>query len=231
MAERQGGEERHSVPTAQTERSPLHPQGHAGAPHLRHRLREGVLVATLSVATAVTALMFAATTTGLPPATQTVVSPELYEPVTIPHRTTVVDRAIPLGPDEAPRAESPTPTPTPSPTASPRPKPRTTPRPQPEPVVSLETSHSVGGTATWYAAWYMHTGDLVGAAGPLIRVGDWRGRTVQVCSGSSCVNVRLVDWCACGDRGSLPTLIDLSPAAFSALASQSRGVIRVKVSW
>jgi len=122
--------------------------------------------------------------------------------------------------------------PLPAPFATPEPTPprreRATPAAQP---AFASTGSSIEGTATWYAAWYMHTGDLVGAAGPLIRVGDWRGRIVQVCYESSCVNVRLVDWCACGDRGSLPTLIDLSPAAFSALAPQSIGVIRVRVSW
>jgi rare lipoprotein A (peptidoglycan hydrolase) len=39
--------------------------------------------------------------------------------------------------------------------------------------------------------------------------------------------VALIDWCACG-RG---RVIDLYRAAFSRLASPSRGVIRVSVTW
>jgi hypothetical protein len=176
--------------------------------------------------------MFAATTTGLPPATQTVVSPELYEPVTIPHRTTVVDRAIPLGPDEAPRAESPTPTPTPSPTASPRPKPRTTPRPQPEPVVSLETSHSVDGTATWYClagrsrCSVGRTGGLYAAISPDL---DFlRGRAISVCSGASCVIVTVRD-CNCGPG--VTKAVDLYADAFRVLAPLSAGRLKVTIRW
>jgi hypothetical protein len=82
----------------------------------------------------------------------------------------------------------------------------------------------VHGTASWYQD-PKHPDGLYAAAGPALRVGDWRGRTVQVCAGS-CVTVRLTDWCACPKR-----VIDLSSDAFSRLAPLSRGLVRVTVSW
>ena len=202
--------------------------------------REGVLVAALSAATAITALMFAATTTGLPPATQTVVSPELYEPVTIPRSIPSTTRptlgaSIPLGTDEAPRAESPTPTPTPSPTASPLPTPRATPRPQPEPVVSLETSHSVEGTSTWFCNHDASRGPLsrcsVGRTGGLYAaispdLGFLRGRAISVCSGASCVVVTVID-CNC----QATRAVDLYADAFRVLAPLSAGRLKVTIRW
>lgn len=57
---------------------------------------------------------------------------------------------------------------------------------------------------------------------------------VQVCAfgdgRTACTHVRVVSHCACGDRHGIPTVIDLSPAAFRDLAPLSRGVIRVEVS-
>jgi len=44
-----------------------------------------------------------------------------------------------------------------------------------------------------------------------------------------CVTVQLTDWCACGDRGGQPTLLDLSASAFRRLAPLSKGVIAVEV--
>ena len=80
----------------------------------------------------------------------------------------------------------------------------------------------VHGTASWYD----NGPGLYAAAGPALRVGDWRQRTVQVCA-SSCVTLRLVDYCACPKR-----VIDLSPAAFRATGTPlSRGLVTVTVSW
>lgn len=123
-------------------------------------------------------------------------------------------------------------TPTPAPTLPPRAVagPLTTPKPSPKPRGRISTA-LIGGKATWYAAWYMNKGDRVGAAGPALRVGKWRGRTVKVCSSGECVKVKLVDWCACGRRNGVETLIDLSPSAFAALAPINQGVIRVTVEW
>ena len=89
------------------------------------------------------------------------------------------------------------------------------------------------GNATWYCLSGVSSchrdygGGLYAAAGPALRVGDWRGRTVTVCTGSRCVTVQLVDWCACpGGR-----VIDLYSAAFRRLAPLSEGEIRVAVRW
>lgn len=81
------------------------------------------------------------------------------------------------------------------------------------------------GVATWF-----RTPGLTGAAGPVLRdaLGDWRGEHVTVCA-SRCVTVALIDWCACGERGGEPTLIDLSDGAFARLADPSRGVIDVTI--
>jgi hypothetical protein len=102
--------------------------------------------------------------------------------------------------------------------------------PKPEPAVEGDIGTAlVGGKATWYddgSGYY-------GAAGPVLREalgGDpaFRGQTVRVCA-DDCVLVRLTDWCACGDRGGAPTLIDLSPDAFARLAPLSAGVIDVTI--
>jgi hypothetical protein len=88
------------------------------------------------------------------------------------------------------------------------------------------TSLRRSGIASWYCCTHGYPTGLYGAAGPALRTGHWRGRTVQVGSGSRMVRVTLVDWCACPDR-----LIDLYPAAFSRLGPLSRGLLNVKVSW
>jgi len=90
----------------------------------------------------------------------------------------------------------------------------------------------VSGLASWYCSdtspctrGYPE-GTLAAAAGPALRVGDWRGRIVKVCGNGHCVKVILADWCACPRR-----VIDLYRGAFSKLASPSRGVLRVSISW
>jgi hypothetical protein len=112
------------------------------------------------------------------------------------------------------------------------------PRPQPEIEVSprvtvigpvVGRSHRVGGTASWYcqtgvsACHRDYAGGMYAAAGPALRVGDWRGRHVRVCSGSACVIVQLIDWCACGSGPE----IDLYSDAFRRLAPLSEGTIAV----
>jgi rare lipoprotein A (peptidoglycan hydrolase) len=95
------------------------------------------------------------------------------------------------------------------------------------------TGHSASGTATWYCkpgvsvCHNAYPGGLYAAAGPELRVGDWRGRAVRVCGNGRCVNVRLIDWCACGGNH----IIDLYSDAFTRLAPLSAGGIRVRVSW
>ncbi len=92
-----------------------------------------------------------------------------------------------------------------------------------EPIMSAPASrHSIRGISSWYAT---GPGGLTAAAGPALRVGDWRGRIVIVCAGA-CIAVRIVDWCACPRR-----LIDLSRDAFARLADPSRGLLEVTARW
>lgn len=88
----------------------------------------------------------------------------------------------------------------------------------------------LGGKATWYDVGPGH----YAAAGPVLRDalgGDpaFRGQRVSVCSGERCTTVVLTDWCACGERGGIPTLLDLSADAFRDLAPLSAGVIDVSI--
>jgi hypothetical protein len=104
--------------------------------------------------------------------------------------------------------------------------------PQPAGAPALEggiASAMIGGKATYYDS----GPGLYGAAGPLLREalgGDpaFRGQRVEVCA-DECVTVQLVDWCACGDRAGVPTIIDLSRDAFARLAPLSDGVITVTI--
>lgn len=108
-------------------------------------------------------------------------------------------------------------------------------RPKPR-LISLPRTGSarrVSGSASWYcktgvsSCHYAHSSGLYAAAGPALRVGDWRGRRVQVCAGSRCVTVTLIDWCQCyGTR-----VIDLYSDAFRLLKPLSSGVARVTVRW
>jgi hypothetical protein len=112
-----------------------------------------------------------------------------------------------------------------------------TPKPKPKPAVTSSggsggtTSRS--GTASWYckagvsACHYKYSSGLYAAAGPALRVGDWRGRNVRVCASGNCVRVTLIDWCQCyGSR-----VIDLYSDAFQRLAPLSSGTVKVTVSW
>ena len=81
------------------------------------------------------------------------------------------------------------------------------------------------GIASWHA-----TGrdGLYAAAGPALRIGDWRGRQVEVCRNvtdiPACIVVTL------NDVMRAERLIDLSDEAFAALAPLSVGLVRVSVS-
>lgn len=113
---------------------------------------------------------------------------------------------------------------------TPRPKPKATAR---KAFVARSTGHHVTGTATWYcktgvsACHHSYSGGMYAAAGGEIRIGAWRGRSVQVCSGGRCITVRLIDWCACGGA----RIIDLYSDAFRRLAPLSAGGIHVTVKW
>lgn len=100
------------------------------------------------------------------------------------------------------------------------------------PVVVLPRAprsvHYLTGRATWFAT---GPSGMFAAAGPALRVGDWRGRIVRVCGLSTCIRVMLNDWCQCSFRQADERAIDLSDEAFARLAPLSRGVLRVTVSW
>jgi hypothetical protein len=105
-------------------------------------------------------------------------------------------------------------------------------KPTPRPTPPPNPTHSVSGRAAWYCnngsgcpAGY--SGGLYAAAGPELRIGNWRGRTVTVCGSGNCINVKLVDWCACGGA----RVIDLFGAAYGRLAPLSTGTLAVRVSW
>jgi rare lipoprotein A (peptidoglycan hydrolase) len=95
------------------------------------------------------------------------------------------------------------------------------------------TGHSATGAATWYckpgvsACHHSYPGGLYAAAGPELRIGHWRGRHVRVCGNGHCVNVQLIDWCACGGNH----IIDLYSDAFRRLAPLSAGAVHVTASW
>lgn len=88
----------------------------------------------------------------------------------------------------------------------------------------------LAGAAGW-ATWYDDGPGLYGA------VHSWKWGDdpypVEVCrldNAQMCVTVIVRDYCACGDRRGVPTVIDLSPAAFRKIASLHSGVVRVTVS-
>jgi hypothetical protein len=124
---------------------------------------------------------------------------------------------------------------------APRPKPalavapRVVGTPKPRPAFQAPSGATVraSGPATWYclpgvsACHFAASGGMYAAAGPKLRVGNWRGRVVQVCGNGSCVTVKLIDWCACGGG----RVIDLYSDAFRRLAPLSKGTVKVTVSW
>lgn len=98
--------------------------------------------------------------------------------------------------------------------------------PRARPARHPATTFLVAGWSTWYA-W--RPGEA--AAGPALRRAlgpGWRGSVVTVCA-ARCTVVRLTDWCACGSRHGVSTVIDLDVRTFAQLAPTSRGVIRVEV--
>ena len=111
------------------------------------------------------------------------------------------------------------------------------------PVVPIPSPHLIveanphgssrsSGTASWFCGHGSsctrgYPDGLYAAAGPRLRIGDWRGRLVRVESAGRTVVVRLIDWCFCGGG----RLLDLYSSAFERLAPLSRGLVNVEVSW
>lgn len=211
-------------------RSPLHREGRPGPRRGGHRLRERVLV--ISSATAITALVFAASTTGVPPATQRPIPDAELRRVEVAPSPRHLDASP--DPGETSRAADPTASPPPPPPTAapptPRPSPRATPRPTPEPVAP-RTSHSTTVTATWYCEPGLsrcsvgRSDGLYAAISPDL---EWlRGKAIRVCYGASCVVVSIID-CNC----QATQAIDLYADAFRELAPLSAGRLRgVTISW
>lgn len=135
---------------------------------------------------------------------------------------------------DPPMDELPTPAPTKAPTTSPSAAPAEAKRPKPGPAGEHSQPERRSGTIRvgGYATWYDSPVSLGAAAGPTLRRAlgkGWRGNRVLVCHATRCVEVRLIDWCACGKRHGVPTVLDLTAGAFRYLAPLSRGVIRVQV--
>lgn len=81
-------------------------------------------------------------------------------------------------------------------------------KPSSRPVVVLAPTSGTRGSASWYDD--PRKAGMYAAAGPALRIGDWRGRTVTVCA-STCFAVVLSDFCGCpGGR-----VIDLSSTAYA----------------
>lgn len=101
-------------------------------------------------------------------------------------------------------------TPSPSPTGM-----------RPAATAKPDTALPLSGIASWF-----RSPINVSAAGPALRerYPDWRGMTVTVCRGETCVVTVLGDWCACPKR-----LIDLDDGVFARLAPLSLGLVRVEV--
>jgi hypothetical protein len=98
--------------------------------------------------------------------------------------------------------------------------------PAPTPIVRILPPVVVAkGVVTWQPG-----AGLWASPGAIVRGwGVHQGELLTVCAGSHCIRVAVRGWCACGDRSGLPTLLDLSAAAFARLASLSAGVLRVEV--
>lgn len=106
------------------------------------------------------------------------------------------------------------------------------PAPQPEAAGAVGT-WALEGVATYCAPTPRHCQGWGGDA-MLGAVPDYAGQPywARVSHGSKSVIVRVVSFCACGNRAGKSTIIDLSPAAFRRLAgSLAPGVIDVTVEW
>lgn len=203
----------------------------------------------MAILAALTTLSVATAATARPPAPPSTLDPAEFLPVELadsvaanPEPLPSIDYGAPASPtrigdfqDQRPVVEPRGDTDQPV-----RPESVLKPTPKPRPVAGTSGgggggggSHSVRGTASWYckpgvsACHHAYSGGLYAAAGPALRVGNWRGRTVTVCGSGSCVNVKLIDWCACGSG----RVIDLYSDAFSRLAPLSSGTLSVRVSW
>jgi len=121
------------------------------------------------------------------------------------------------------------------PTATPSPSPRAVPRlaatvapsgPRVSAPADQPLADRAAASMTGISSWYSYFPGQA-AAGPALRVGDWRGRVVTVKANGVDISVRLTDFCQCyGTR-----LIDLDRPDFARLGDPSLGLLNVEVSW
>ena len=170
-----------------------------------------------------------------PPSEQRPLSDLAFRPVAVPHRDREEEDPSPTL-KSTPPPPTPTLEPAPALTRPPVKQPEVKARVQPKAtkVPASRTGHSARGVPTYYcrAGRSVCThgypdvagNQMYAAAGPSLRVGNWRGRVVTVTapSGKS-VQVKLIDWCACGGSH----FIDLYYDAFKLLGSPSSA----KVTW
>ncbi len=179
--------------------------------------RAGALIASLLV-------LLTATTGGLAvvPTVPQPVDPSLFRPITVAAAPTL----------------RPTPTPRPEiiyePNNAPAPTRPTVKQPEVKPKTEVKSAPA-GRSATGVPTYYCRAGksrctrghpdvagnQLYAAAGPSIRIGDWRGRTVNVTANGKTIQVKLIDWCACGGDH----FIDLYYDAFKLLGFPSKATV------
>ncbi len=202
-------------------------------------MRPRLLVAAALVV-ALTTMSAAALSTAAVPGLPAPIDPSAFEliagtdlfAVRTPSAPAASRRPAPMIADFANPVRSFAPRPEPRLVVAPRIVAAATPRP-PSPRVAAGASARATGPASWYCkpgvsvCHYAYSGGMYAAAGPKLRVGNWRGRVVRVCGSGSCVTVKLIDWCACGGG----RVIDLYSDAFRQLAPLSQGTVRVTVSW
>ena len=114
-------------------------------------------------------------------------------------------------------------------------------KPKPKSKGGVGTPTSTGRSVSGLASWYCRPGVSIctngypasgayAAAGPSLRAAfggeSWRGKTVNVCSGSKCIAVKLIDWCQCYKGESHEKVLDLYYSVFSRLPNN-----RVTVRW
>lgn len=199
----------------------LHRVGHHRPVRGRHWIRPSLLLSLGLIVVALALPALARPAEPVPPPSPRTLAPSIA-PASSPVPLTSTAPASHPAVSGHPSASSPPETyeTSPAPTAKPQP-------------TRIASGRSVEGKASWYCVpgrsrcpYFAH-GGLFAAAGPALRVGNWRGRYVTVWHGKAHVTVKLVD--SCGDGCTV--VIDLFGDAFAQLAPLGTGRINVRVTW
>jgi hypothetical protein len=105
------------------------------------------------------------------------------------------------------------------PEVKPEPELKSTPKPKARRTASgVPTYYCKAGSSRCTSGYPDVAGNqMYAAAGPSLRVGKWRGRVVSVTANGQTIQVKLIDWCACGGDH----FIDLYYDAFKMLGFPS----------